>query len=238
MGEKLRLFIILFLLFIASFLATIYFYNPLNIDSLNSSFNKETSFSIVTLGAIDYGFVTREGPYGNPNSPKKIAIITGLHPLEYQAHKAFIKSLKAHNSTLKECYYVYKVNVTLDAQNYDKGRNNGQKLAYQYVVPDIEKQDFNLVIDVHNNRGNYQDKRFLSIPVNSTIAQNTASQVVNQIQWLTIYNPPNPTSPKYVTIPLIKSGIPSIIYETYMYEPYSTTRSHADQFISVLDQIS
>ena len=160
-----------------------------------------------------------------------------MHPLEHQAHLAYIQSLKAHNSTLKKCYYIYKVKVIRNAQNYDIGRDNGQKLAYQYVVPDIEKQNFNLAIDVHNNRGNYQKKIFLSVPATSPIAQNTAYQMVNQIQWLTIYNPPNPTSPSYVTIPLIKSGIPALIYETYMYESYSTTRTHADQFISVLDRI-
>jgi hypothetical protein len=238
MGGKLKLFIILFIFFIAALLSTYYFYTPLNGPiSPISPISKQTSFSSVTIGATSYGSVIREGPYGNPNSSQKIAIITGVHPLEHQAHTAFIESLKAHNSTLKECYYIYKVNVTLDAQNYQKGRNNGQKLAYQYVVPDIEKQGFNLVIDVHNNRGNYQKERFLSVPATSPIAQNTAYQIVKHISWLSIYNPPNPTSPTYVTIPLIKSGTPAIIYETYMYEPYSTTRAHADQFITVLDQI-
>jgi hypothetical protein len=237
MGGKLKLFIILSLFFIASFLATLYFYNPISISSLNSSVTKETSFSSVTLGATNYGSVTREGPYGNPSSPKKIAIITGVHPLEHQAHTAMVESLKTHNSTLKECYYVYKVNVTRDAQDYDKGRNNGQKLANQYIVPDIEKQGYNLAIDVHSNQGKYQKKRFLYVPLTSPTSQNTASQIVKQIRWLTIYNPPEPTSPTYVTIPLIKAGIPSMVYETYMYDPYKTTRAHADQFISVLDQI-
>jgi hypothetical protein len=237
MGGKLKLIIILSLFFIASFFLTFYIYNPINPINSNSSISKETSFSSVTLGATDYGSVIREGPYGNPNSPIKIAYIVGVHPLEYQAHNAIIESLKAHNSTLKECYYIYKVNVTRDAQDYTKGRNNGQKLASQYIVPDIQKQGFNLVIDVHNNQGNYQKKRFLYVPLTSQISQNTASQIVKQIKWLTIYNPPDPTSPTYVTIPLIKSGIPSIIYETYMYDPYNTTKAHADQFISVLDKI-
>jgi hypothetical protein len=238
MGGKFKLISILSLIFIAAFFLTFYFYNPINPTNLNTSITNETSFSSVTLGATSYGSVIREGPYGNPNSPKKIAIIAGVHPLENQAHIAFIESLKAHNSTLKNCYYIYKVKVTRDAQDYTKGRNNGQKLASQYIVPDIQKQGFKLVIDVHSNQGNYLKKRFVYVPLASQTSQNIASQMVEQIKWLTIYNPPDPTSPTYVTIPLIKSGTPAIIYETYMYDPYNTTKAHADQFISVLDQIS
>jgi len=235
MGGKPKLIIILLLFFIASIFLTFYLYNPTT-PSNNSPISK-TSFSSVTLGATDYGSVIREGPYGNPNSPIKIAYIAGVHPLEYQAHNAIIESLKTHNSTLKACYYIYKVNVTRNAKDYTKGRNNGQTLANQFIVPDIQKQDFNLVIDIHNNQGNYQKRRFLYIPMTSQTSQNTGSHIVKQIKWLTIYNPPNPTSTTYVTIPLIKSGVPSIVYESYMYDSYNTTLAHADQFIAVLDKI-
>ncbi|WJI10446.1 hypothetical protein FGU46_10280 [Methanobacterium sp. CWC-01] len=246
MSKNLKLFIILFLIFISSFTLTFYFYNPLNLDTQNllspDVFNplgpsKEVPFSIVTLGSTDYGSVTREGPYGNSSSSQKIAIIVGVHPQESQAHKAFIDSLKEHNNTLQSCYYVYKVNVTRDAGDYEKGRSNGQKLANQYVVPDIKKQNFDLVVDVHSNRGNYERRRFVSVPAGSTTAENVASQLVQKLNWLSIYDPPNPTSPAYVTIPLIKSGIPAIIYETYGYEPYNQSKKQADQFITVLDQI-
>jgi hypothetical protein len=226
-----------------------YIYNPLStnlnpnlsniIGSNNNPFSpsEETSFSIVTLGSTDYGRVTREGPYGNTSSLNKIAIITGVHPQESQSHNAFIKSLQEQNSTLKDCYYVYRVNVTRDVADYEKGRSNGQKLANQYIVPDIKKQDFDLVIDVHSNRGNYERRRFVSVPAGSNTAETVASQLVQKLSWLSIYDPPNPTSPSYVTIPLIKSGIPAIIYETYGYEPYNQTKKQADQFISVLDKI-
>ncbi len=243
MGRNLKLAIILFLIFIISFSLAFYIYNPLSpnlsniLESNPFSPGEETSFSIVTLGSTDYGSVTREGPYGNTSSPYKIAIIAGVHPQEAQAHHAFIKSLQEHNSTLKDCYYVYRVNVTRDADDYEKGRSNGEKLANQYVVPDIRNKNFDLVIDVHSNQGNYEKRRFLSVPAGSATAEKVASQLVQRLNWLSIYDPPNPTSPEYVTIPLIKSGIPAIIYETYLYEPYSQTKKQADQFIVVLDQV-
>lgn len=247
MGRNLKLSIILFLIFTASFMVAFYLYNPHSTKDLSPNLSSilnpnnhpggERSFDIVTLGTADYGTVTRMGPYGNPDSADKIAIIVGVHPQEAQAHQAFIDSLKEHNSTLQGCYYIYRVKVTRDVEDYQKGRDHGQVLARQYVVPDILKQDFDLVVDVHSNQGNYQLRRFIYLPAPSPTADRVASQVVKKIKWLSIYSPPNPTSPEYVTIPLIKSGVPAFIYETYLYEPYHQSKTQADQFISVLDTI-
>ena len=249
MGRNLKLAIILLIIFIASFTVAFYIYNPLSttydlspdlsniLESSPFSPGEETSFSLVTLGSSDYGSVTREGPYGNPRSPTKIAIIAGIHPLESQAHLAFIESLKQKHSTLQSCYYIYRVNVTRDADDYEKGRDHGQILARQYIVPDIQKQNFDLVIDVHSNRGNYAIRRFVYVPAESPTAERVASQLVNKLSWLSIFTPPNPTSPQYVAIPLIKSGTPTILYETSLYESYNQTKTQADQFIVALDTI-
>jgi hypothetical protein len=69
MGKKLKLVSILIIFFIASFLSTFYMYTPISPIS--------NSFSSVTLGTTSYGSVIRDGPYGNPSSSKKIAIIEG-----------------------------------------------------------------------------------------------------------------------------------------------------------------
>ena len=39
--------------------------------------------------------------------------------------------------------------------------------------------------------------------------------------FLRVYYPPNPTSTQYVTVPIANKGIPTIIYETYMYDSTS-----------------
>jgi hypothetical protein len=251
MDRNRKLFIIVILVAIFCVIVAFYFYNSISpgkdltpnlsevlspIDNPLSPSNV-TPFSIVTLGSSDYGSVTREGPYGNPSSQNKIAIIAGNHPLESQAHLAFIESLKQKNNTLQSCYYVYRVHVTRDADDYEASRDHGQNLARQYIVPDIQKQNFDLVIDVHSNRGNYEKRRFIYVPAESPTADKVASQLVNKINWLSIYTPPNPTSPEYVAITLIKSGTPTILYETYAYEPYNISKNHADQFITVLDKI-
>lgn len=251
MDRNRKLFITVILVAIFCVIVAFYFYNSLSptnnltpnlsevLSPIDNQFSPSnvTPFSIVTLGSSDYGSVTREGPYGNPSSQNKIAIIAGIHPLESQAHLAFIESLKEKNNTLQSCYYVYRVRVTRDADDYEASRDHGQNLARQYIVPDIQKQKFDLVVDVHSNRGNYEKRRFIYVPAESPTANNVASQLVNSLNWLSIFTPPNPTSPEYVAIPLIKSGIPTVLYETYAYEPYNQSKTQADQFITILDKI-
>lgn len=195
------------------------------------------------LGSNSKGTVTKSGPYGNSNSTRKIAIIVGVHPLEANSHRAIVESILNHSNSLNSSYYIYSIDVTEEAGDYREGRINGQLLASKYAVPDIKKNHFRLVIDVHSNRGKdtgYKENRFLSVPVKSYKSKLIASEIITDVPWLVYYTPPNengPKSPKYVTIPLINSRIPSIVYETYMYEPYGTTLEHANEFIMTVDNI-
>ncbi len=195
------------------------------------------------LGSDSKGTVTKSGPYGNPNSTNKIAIIVGVHPLEASSHRAMVESILILSKSLNSSYYIYSIDVTKDAEDYNKGRMNGQLLANEYAVPDIKKNKFQLVVDVHSNRGKdtgYKESRFLSVPVKSSKSKLFASEIIKKASWLVYYVPPNekgPKSPKYVTVPLITSGIPSIVYESYMYDPYETTLEHANEFIRALDNI-
>jgi hypothetical protein len=195
------------------------------------------------LGSTSKGTVTKSGPYGNPNSTRKIAIIVGIHPLEANSHRAMVESILILSKSLNSSYYIYNINVAKDAANYNKGRMNGQLLANKYAVPDIKKNHFQLVVDVHSNRGKYagyKRNRFLSVPVKANKSKLIASKIITKTPWLVYYIPPNekgPKSPKYVTIPLIKSGIPAIVYETYTYDTHETMVKHASEFIRVVDTI-
>jgi len=231
MGKKLQLFLVLVVLFGAALISSFYLF------PVQETTSTVPVFSSVVLGQTEYGIVTREGPYGNASSPNRIAYIVGVHPLEYQAHDAMVESVKNQNKSLKNCYYIYRVNVTQGTDDYDQGRANGQSLAYKYVVPDVENSSIGLAIDVHSNEGNYQEKLFLFIPGSSEKAESIAYTIKNETNWLTVYSPPNPTSPAYVTIPLIQAGIPAIIYETYTYESVQQTQKHADEIVSLVDQL-
>ena len=208
---------------------------------ISDFFKFEPSSYTQTLGNTDYGHVIRGGPYGNKDSDVKIAYIVGVHPLEYKSHMAILEALLTHENSFKYSYYIYVVKVTRNASDYNDGRINGQLLAYKYAVPDIVAKKFNLVIDVHSNRGNYKEKRFFDVPLNDKISKNIAFQIINKISWAVFYIPPlekGPTSGPYVIYPLINSGIHTMVYETYMYEPYKTTLIHANDLIEAVNQLN
>ncbi|KAF5062767.1 hypothetical protein DSECCO2_301540 [anaerobic digester metagenome] len=191
--------------------------------------------TLKVLGTESYGSVVKEGPYGNTDSKVKIAYIVGVHPKEANAHSAITETVKNQSRSLKYCYYIYQVNVTEDADNYNKGRNNGQLLANKYAVPDILKNKFQLAVDVHSNVGNWKENRFIFTPIEKNDSKKIAMNIKAEIPWLTYYVPPNPTSTQYVTLPLINGGVTSVLYETYAHDPYETTLEHAEEFVSVVD---
>lgn len=196
-----------------------------------------SSYKNVVLGKNATGSVTREGPYGNVNSPVKIAYIVGVHPRESIAHQAMTQSIKEQSKSLKYCYYIYRVNVTMNASDYEVGRMNGQLLANKYAVPDIIKQKFNLVIDVHDNAGNWEESRFIFSPVNGTKAENISYEITDKLSWLKYYVPTDATSPPYVTIPINKANIPAVVYETYDQDSYSVMKEHATELIKTVDNL-
>lgn len=218
----------LFILFVVVAAASFYLYPGNDVSSTGDS-------QLKVLGTESYGKVVREGPYGNTTSKVKIAYIVGVHPKEANAHRAIRETIKNQSKSLKYCYYIYRINVTEDADNYNKGRNNGQVLARDYAVPDIVKNDFQLAVDVHSNVGNWKENRFIFTPVEKEGSKEMAMKIKSELPWLTYYVPPNPTSTQYVTVPLINGGVPSVLYETYTHEPYRTTLEHAEEFVQVVD---
>jgi hypothetical protein len=189
------------------------------------------------LGATDYGYVEKLGPFGNTNSSVKIAYIVGVHPLEHDSHQAMIETLEDNNNNLNYCYYIYKVTVTRDAGNYDIGRMNGQLLANKFVVPDALNEKFNLAIDVHSNVGNWQYTKFVFSPVQGTSSESIALMVKDRLRWLAYYVPPNPTSTIYITVPLIQGGVPAFVYEVYTYDAFETVKNQAYQFLMTVNNL-
>jgi hypothetical protein len=193
--------------------------------------------SAAKIGSTSYGYVTKE-VYGNQSSDQTIVLIVGVHPQENGIHTAVANALASKSADLTKRYVIYKVHVTKYANDYKKGRMNGQLLAQKFIVPDVPKEHPMLVVDNHENHyksSGYAYSRFL-YPVSSTqITKIYANQIISEMPFLRIYYPPNPTSTKYVTVPIANKGIPTIIYETYMYDSAAKKASYANALINALD---
>lgn len=190
------------------------------------------------LGNESYGSVIKEGPYGNSSSPVKVAYIVGQHPREYEAHKSVAENVKEKSDSLKYCYYLYHVNVTQFSSDFSKGRMNGQLLSNKYVVSDIARENFCLAVDVHGTDGEYSKKVFLFTPVPKGCSLDIAYNLSSTVEGVPYYTAPNPSSTVYTTVPLIKKGVPSIVYESFTDQPYSLIKEQNKKFVLGVDNLN
>ncbi|MGC9517320.1 MAG: hypothetical protein ACP5C3_06460 [Methanomicrobiales archaeon] len=233
---EIKIYFIFAIMVLIILLSSINYFNWVDED-----LNKGNLTFKVIPNEMKYGAVLKDGPYGNTSSDVKIAYIIGVHPLESKAHHAVLETIKNEDKSLKYNYYIYRVIVTKDKVDYNKGRMNGQILASLYSVPDIKRSDYDLAVDVHSNRGFYKEKLFIFSPVKSTKSERIARKIKDKISWLTYYVPPllpEPTSGPYVTVPLINSGTNAVVYEVYEYDSYSTILNYAKDFIINVDQLN
>jgi len=217
--------------------------NGNNQSKINDNVQNHTNngFNTVDLGSNSRGTVELIGPIGNKNSNVKIAYIVGVHPLESKVHQTLFNSLIAKSNSLNYCYYIYRINVTDNPDNYDIGRMNGQLLAKEFVVPDATSKGYNLVVDIHSNQGtkggSYKETNFIFAPLNDPSSKVFAEEIIVKIPPLLYYYPESQTSPNYVTVPIMKSGTPTIIYETYMYESIEITQDLVNKLILAIDNL-
>lgn len=196
------------------------------------------SFAGTYLGGKSYGWAEKEF-YGNQNSGDTIAIIIGVHPREYQFHEAIAAALRDKSGNLSKKYVLYRVHVTKNAWHYRKGRMNGQLIANKFVVPDVIRTNPKLAIDIHEcmwRKSGYRYGKFVDPISKNRITRNYANIITQKMPFLKIYSPKG-TSPKYVTKPISRKGIPTLLYETYKLDSYDNKYSDASQLIDVLDRL-
>ena len=193
--------------------------------------------SAKTIGKNSIGTVTVEGPYGNVNSSVKVAYILGQHPRESNAHDAIYDSLLNNSDYLNYSYYIYRINVTAESDDFEESRMNGQLLAQDYVVSDIIKNDYSLAIDIHSSNGGYVQDPYIFAPrSNDTVAYDAANNVTKAINYVIYYEPASYSSPQYSTIPIDDGGVPAIVFEMRG-NPDHSLETEANQFIHAVDKL-
>ena len=207
---------------------------------LIGSFAEDSSVqgeSAKTIGKNSIGTVTVEGPYGNVNSSVKVAYILGQHPRESNAHDAIYNSLMNNSDYLNYSYYIYRINVTAESDDFEESRMNGQLLAQDYVVSDVIKNDYDLAIDIHSSNGGYVQDPYIFAPrSNDTIAYDAANNVTKALTYVIYYEPASYSSPQYSTIPIDDGGVPAIVFEMRG-NPDHSLETEANQFIHVVDKL-
>ena len=215
-------------------------YNGYSVGKTLEIYNNETGFKRYNLGSNENGTVHLYKSIGNTSSNVRIAYIIGVHITENAVHKALFDELTNKSSELNYCYDIYKINVVPIGKPIDDiNRMRGQLLGRDYVVPEAIKNNYSLVVDVHSNQGGaYVITNFAFAPAQDNVSKAIATKIINDNPGLQEYFPASQTSPAYVTLPIQRSGTPTVLYETYKYEDYNNvTVPYVDLLIESVDTI-
>ena len=199
-------------------------------------------FEAELIGKNDLGTVHLHGPFGNEESDIKIAYLIGMHPLESKAHRGLFDTILDKNDSLNYCYYIYNINVAGELDEETEGRMDGQLLAQEFAAPHIIENDYDFFADIHSNKGlkgpgTYEKTNFIFAPGFDDDSTNYLNVLLNEIDELVYYAPEYRTSPPYITIPVVESGIPTIVYETYSYEPMKRTYELSEKLVKAIDNL-
>ncbi len=186
-----------------------------------SSFDLHNSleYSHSFLGSDSRGYVTKDVYSHYGSSGPKIAIITGMHPREISAKTVLPTTAKSYVLTHKNVEIVnYQINVTDSPEDYTKGRSNGEDLAAQYVVPDIEKSDYSLVIIAHNHKMSYGNGYYIATPTMDAKSVLMATSINNSLSDFNYYQrsadeKSHSTSITKVDTPIAATRTPVFVYE-------------------------
>ena len=203
------------------------------ITVIAASLNTASSTKHTTLGSDSRGDVIKDvytpnntlssklGNITGTSSQKKVkvAVVTGIHPretLSINASNAVVKDYaKSHNVEI--VHYTIIVHENFDY--YTSGRNKGQGLAADYILPDVAKSDYDLVIICHDHKKGYGDGFYIATPLMDNKSVTLAEKVDSAMSGLRFLpSDSNPkkkgTSTEIFTKPLAASGHPTFVYES------------------------
>lgn len=162
----------------------------------------------------------KEGP--------KVAFILGIHPYEWEAHKAFYDAIKKYTSSQKfkgeiDVYWIHVPDQY--AKNWKAGRDFGNRAANKYLVPMIKKKEYSAIFDIHSGWEGWpyygRPKWFILHPPTKE-GKSLATNITKNINWIKILG--NCSENKecvsyWVEMPIAKNKIPIVILEWGYCEP-------------------
>lgn len=176
-------------------------------------------YSTTLLGSNSLGTVSKV-VYSHPgDTGPVIAVVTGMHPREISAKEVLPGVVKSYSQAHNVEIVNYQVNVTKDPQDFSVGRANGQDLVAQYVIPDIKKSHYSLVIIVHDHeRGYGSDGYYIATPSMDSKSITLGQSVHNIFPSFNYFTrntnqQPEGTSIQQVDDPIVATGTPVFVYE-------------------------
>lgn len=196
-----------------------------------------------SLASDSKGYVTKcEYSYSN-NSTPPIAIITGMHPREGLATNVVPEVIKEYARSHQVNIVNYQVNVTAYPENFYTGRNNGEYLVAKYVIPDIAKSKYALVIIAHDHEKGYGDDGFYYVTPSMDKKSIDLAEAVHSILPDFKYyqrdttKKADSTSIERVDDPIVATGTPVFVYEMPEWSGYEEVFTKTDALMDSVFQV-
>lgn len=181
---------------------------------------------------------------GNNSSNDTAIVILGVHSLEGGIHNATYEKIMdfTQKNELNKKFIVYFIKLNfkdsgMNTSDYNTNRHMGELLANEYVLPDIEKYDSFVVVDVHEMESYWEHQRYVGVLDNkSDLTMEYANRIGNNLSYpvLTVNAG---TSPEWVTIPLSEKGHITILFETAQVDSQKDKALTASDLVKTIDRL-
>jgi len=171
-----------------------------------------------TIGSNSIGYITKDTYSFYGGSDKKIAIISGMHPRETLSTIVLSEAAKFYALFNNVEIVNYRVTVSQNPESFTIGRRNGEILVRDFVVNDVAKEDFGLVIIGHDHEPGYGEGFYIATPSMDAKSLNLAEKVMRDLPNFRHYKRdmeslPKSPSIKRVNNPIVATGTPLFVYE-------------------------
>ncbi len=184
------------------------------------------SIKNTTLGSNSNGTVYKID-YSSKNSLNhKIAIVSGMHPRETLSKNVSQDVARNYALTNKVNIVNYIVEVNENYDNVFSGRNKGESLVSDYIIPDIAKSGYEVVIICHDHNPYYGQGYYVATPTMDANTLNLANEF-RKISPEYKYCERDPDkiakskSISKVDAPIAATGTPIFIYEIPEWQEYN-----------------
>ncbi len=181
---------------------------------------------------------------GNNSSTDTAVMILGVHSLEGGIHNATYEAIMnfTKDNSLNKKFIVYFIKLNfkdsgMNTSDYNTNRHMGELLANDYVLPDIERYDSYIVVDVHEMESYWDIQRYVGVIDNkSTVTMDYANAIKDNTSY-PIYPIRGGTSPDWVTKPLAKKGHNVILFETAQTDTQQNKTLTAIDLVRTIDNL-
>lgn len=181
---------------------------------------------------------------GNESSSDTAVVILGVHSLESGIHNATNETIMnfTKDNSLNKKYIVYFIKLNyndsgMNISDYNTNRHMGELLAYDYVVPDIEKYDPYVVVDVHEMENYWEIQRYVGVVDNKSTTALDYAHRINETVGYPFYPVRSGTSPQWVTMPISKNGHNVVLFETAQADTQYEKELTAKELVRAIDSL-